>query len=234
MRWPGRSNAAEARAMTQRLLIVGAGGHAKVVIETTRAAGFVPVAAVDPHAQGDVLGVPVRGADADIARLWAAGEFDAAAVAVGDNALRQRLAAMIRRIGCPTPTIIHPRATVSPTAEIGDGVVIMAHAAVNASARIGRDGIVNTAAVVEHDCRLGEAVHAAPRSVMGGSCSFGSLTLFGIGAVARPGVKVGSRVVIGAGATVVRDIPDGWVAAGTPAKRIRPEQNAQERSRSSV
>jgi acetyltransferase-like isoleucine patch superfamily enzyme len=69
---------------------------------------------------------------------------------------------------------------------------------------------------------------------MGGSCSFGSLTLFGIGAVARPGVKVGSRVVIGAGATVVRDIPDGWVAAGTPAKRIRPEQNAQERSRSSV
>ena len=209
--------------VTQRLLIVGAGGHAKVVIEAARAAGFAPVAVVDPQARGDVLGVPVRGTDEDVAILWASGEFDAAAVAIGDNQLRLRLAGTLRRIGCSTPAIVHPRATVSPTAEIYDGVVVMAHAVVNACARIGRDSIVNTAAIVEHDCALGEAVHAAPRSVMGGSCSFGSLTLFGIGAVARPGVKVGSRVVIGAGATVVSDIPDGWVVAGTPARRLCPE-----------
>ena len=205
---------------SKRLLIIGAGGHAKVVVEVAREAGFEPIAAVDPRARGEVLGVPVRGTDEDIATLWANREFDAAVVAIGDNRLRHVIANRLREIGCPIPAIVHPRATISPTARIGDGVVVMAGTVVNADATVGRDSILNTAAIVEHDCILDEAVHAAPRSVMGGSCSVGSLTLFGIGAVARPGIKIGANVVVGAGAAVVSDVPDGWVVAGTPARRI--------------
>lgn len=220
--------------MTRRLLIVGAGGHARVVIEAARAAGFDPVAAVDARVRGDVLGVPVRGTDDDVASLWASGEFDAVAVAIGDNRVRHCHATALRRMGCPTPAIVHPRALVSPTAEIGEGTTVMVNAVVNASAKIGRDCLVNTAAVVEHDCLLDHAVHVAPGSVMGGGCSIGSLTLFGIGAVARQGVRIGSGVTIGAGTVVVSDIPDGWVAVGTPARRRLPKQDVQERSRSSV
>lgn len=208
-------------AGSKRLLVVGAGGHAKVVVEVARAAGWTPVAAVDRAGIGEVLGVPIRGTDESIAPLWESGEIDAALVAIGDNNLRHRLATRVRALECPTPSIVHPSALISPSARIDNGTVIMAGAIINASASVGRDCIVNTAAVIEHDCILGEAVHAAPRSVMGGSCSVGRLTLFGIGATARPGVRIGSQVVVGAGAAIVSDIPDGWVVGGTPARRIR-------------
>lgn len=204
----------------RRLMILGAGGHAKVVIEVARAAGWEPVAALAPEKTGSVLGVPLRGGDDDAPALWRQGLVDAAAVAIGDNRLRRRLAKRLRGFGCPLPVLVHPAATISPTARLGEGTVVMAGAVVNADAVIGRDCIVNTGAVVEHDCVLGDGVHAAPRSVMGGSCRFGDLALFGIGASARPGVTVGEAAIVGAGAVVVRDIADAAVVGGAPARPI--------------
>lgn len=212
----------------KRLLIVGAGGHAKVVIEVARAAGWNPVAAVDPRGAGDVLGVPVCGTDDNIAALWASGMVDAAVIAIGDNRVRMALGRRVRTLGCPAVAIVHPDAALSPTAQIGDGVVVMAGAIINAATYIGTDCIINTAAVVEHDCILAEGVHAAPRSVMGGTCRLGRGTLFGIGATARPGVTIGAFATIAAGAVVVADVPDHAIVAGIPARPLRSSGSPRE------
>jgi UDP-perosamine 4-acetyltransferase len=199
-----------------RLFIVGGGGHAKVVIEVARSAGWDVVAVFDPGQTKEVLGVPVHGSDDDIKRFIQDTGVRTAAIAIGNNHLRRRLALKVRSLGCDTPVLLHERAWVSPTAWIGPGVVVMAGAIINADARIGEDAIVNTMAIVEHDCILGAAVHAAPRSVMGGTCIIGDATLFGIGATARPGIAVGKDTVIGAGCVVVADVGDSIVLVGNP------------------
>jgi UDP-perosamine 4-acetyltransferase len=209
----------------RRLLVIGAGGHAKVVIEVARAAGWTPVAALDPRRTSDVLGVPVQGTDDDIAAFWARGAVDGAVVAIGENRIRQALAHSVRGLGCPTVIIVHPAAVVAASARIGDGVVVMAGAIINADASIGRDCIINTAAIVEHDCILEEGVHAAPRSVMGGTCRLGRGTLFGIGATVRPGIAIGKGVMVGAGAVVVSDIADYTMVVGNPARPFTGPQN---------
>lgn len=202
----------------RRLMIVGAGGHAKVVIEVAQSAGWQVVAAFDPGPAKSVLGVPVVGGDAELETFWAAGKADAAIIAIGDNHLRQNLAEKVRALGCPTPHIAHATATISPSAQIGAGTVIMAGAVINAAASIGQDCIINTAAIIEHDCVVQNAVHAAPRSVMGGGCHLGARTLFGIGATARPGTVIGHDVVVGAGAVVVTNFDGGATVVGNPAR----------------
>lgn len=199
-----------------RLFVVGGGGHAKVVIEVARSAGWDVVAAFDPGGAGEVLGVPVFGSDDNIPAFVQDTGVHIATIAIGDNHLRRRLALKMRNLGCSTPILQHPRAWVSPSAMIEQGVVIMAGAVINAAARIGEDAIVNTMAIVEHDCILGTAVHAAPRSVMGGTCNIGDATLFGIGATARPGITIGKDTVIGAGCVVVSDIGDNIILIGNP------------------
>lgn len=202
----------------KRLLIVGAGGHAKVVIEVAQSAGWEPIALFDPGPTKTVLGLSVFGSDEDLAVFWNENGADAGIVAIGNNALRQKLAENLRKLGCPTPVLAHSTACISPNASIGEGTIIMAGAIINAEASVGRDCIVNTGAIVEHDCVLGNGVHVAPRSVMGGGCHLGDGTLFGIGAVARPSITIGRQTIIGAGATVVNNIPDSVTVVGNPAK----------------
>lgn len=202
----------------RNLLVIGAGGHAAVVIELARAAGLEPVLALDPGGRSDVLGVPVRGGDDLLEEILSEGLVDGGTVAIGSNALRRKLGVRLRALSCPMPPIVHPTAIISPTARIGDGTVVMAGVIINARAEVGEDCIINTAAVVEHDCVLGDGVHAAPRSVMGGNCRLGSRTLFGIGAVARPGTTIGANAVVGAGAVVISTIADGQTVVGNPAR----------------
>lgn len=204
----------------RRLFVVGGGGHAKVVIEVARSAGWDVVAVFDPGAADNVLGVPVRGDDKDIAAFVKDTGVRMAAVAIGNNHLRRRLAVAVRDLGCETPAIVHRQAWVSPSSRIARGVVVMAGAVINASSRVGEDAIINTMAIVEHDCELGIAVHAAPRSVMGGTCRIGDGALFGIGATARPGVLVGKDAIVGAGCVVVSDIAVGTTLVGNPGKPL--------------
>lgn len=201
----------------RHLLVIGAGGHAAVVIEVARAAGWTPLLALDPGAQTEVLGVPVRGGDDLIEEVLAEGLIDAGTVAIGSNTLRRKLGEKLRSLGCDTPAIIHPTAVASSSAQIGAGTVVMAGAIINARACIGDDCIINTGAIIEHDCILEDGVHAAPRSVMGGTCRVGSGSLFGIGSSMRPGTTIGANVVVGAGSVVVTSIADGITVVGNPA-----------------
>ncbi|WP_168073077.1 acetyltransferase [Caulobacter sp. SSI4214] len=200
------------------VVIIGGGGHAKVVIESLRASGQTVAAIVDadptPRA---VLGVPVVGDDAKLAELKGRG-LSKLFVAIGDNRLRQILGRKGCDMGFSLVNAIHPSAVISPTATIGEGVAIMAGVAINADSRVGDLAIVNTGAVVDHDCVLGAACHLGPASALAGTVTMGERAFLGVGARAIPGVSIGTDTIVGAGGVVARDLPDGVLAIGVPAK----------------
>jgi UDP-perosamine 4-acetyltransferase len=209
----------------QRVLIIGAGGHAKVVIDVLRSANWSPYGLLDPHPhRPTVLEVPVLGSDEVAATLFEQGIRNAI-VAIGENALRHRLGRALQDIGYSVVTAIHATATISPSATLGVGVVVMPHAVVNAEVRVGDFAIINTGAVIEHDCVLGEAVHIAPRAVLGGKVTIGDEVLFGVGAIARPLSRIGANAIVGAGAVVIGTILQNETVVGIPARPIGQRNN---------
>lgn len=205
----------------RHLLIIGAGGHAKVVIDVARAAGWVPVACFDPATVGDTCnGVPVVGGDDDVPRFLARGVRNAV-VALGSNSLRAKVGLNLMSLACSCPPIIHPSAIVSPTAEVGVGAVIMPQVVVNAESSIGQFAILNTSCVVEHDCVIGFAAHIAPRASMGGNVRIGELALLGVGAVVRPHASIGDYAIVGSGSVVIGDVRPSVTVVGAPARPYR-------------
>jgi sugar O-acyltransferase (sialic acid O-acetyltransferase NeuD family) len=198
------------------LAILGAGGHAKVVIATARAAGRTDLAcfddAVAAHGR-EVFGVRVAGPLAEILDDPAA----EAVLAIGDNAARKRLADRAR---CRFATLVHPSALVDASVALGAGTVVFAGVVIQPETRLGAHVIVNTGGSIDHDGRIGDYVHLAPGVRLAGTVEIGEGTLVGIGAAVIPGIRIGAWSVVGAGAAVVRDLPDRIVATGVPA-RIR-------------
>jgi len=211
---------------------LGAGGHAKVVIEALQChAAYDLVGLLDPDSRlqgGQVLGIPVLGDDSLLAGLVRQGirHFFVGVGAVGDMAPRRRLFEYGLRQGLSPVSVIHPRALVSPSAVLGSGITILAGAIVNAQARIGENVIVNTGAVVEHDCIVGDHVHIATGAKLASTVRVGDGTHIGIGASVRQCVCIGRDVTVGAGAVVVSDTADGVVVVGVPARVLRRKDRA--------
>jgi sugar O-acyltransferase (sialic acid O-acetyltransferase NeuD family) len=207
----------------ERILVFGAGGHAKVVAEIARALGRDVIAFLedgearegDPYF-GSVI-VSWRRFAADSAR-WGMLPI---ALAIGDNAARARALERLHELPRPVATLIHLSAVISPTAVIGEGTVVMPNAVVNADAMLGLGVIVNTGAVVEHDVQLGDFVHLSPNVALGGGVRVGARSHLGLGAMALPRVRIGVNVRVGAGAVVLSDVPDGATVVGVPARPIR-------------
>ena len=199
------------------LLLLGAGGHGRVVADIAAATGWVDVAFLDDRwpALSWNLAWPVLGAFADLAAR--AIERPTTLVTMGGNRSRLRTHRNLRERAYFIPTLIHPSAVVSPHATIGAGCVVMANAVINAGARIGEAVIVNTAATIDHDCRLADGVHVSPGAHLAGDVDIGEASWVGIGSAIREGVVIGADVVVAAGAAVIADIEDGLMAAGVPA-----------------
>jgi len=202
------------------ILIWGAGGHGKVVVEAAAAAGFEVAGFLDDDR--DMHGSTVAGHQV-IGGVEALGELASKGVslaipAVGDPDARKRLAELLTDAGLELATVVHPRASVSPTARLGEGTVVLAGAVVGPGSSVGRLGIINHNAVVDHDCEIAELVHIAPGSILAGDVRAGSRTLIGAGAVVLPGRSVGASCTVGAGAIVTRDVPGGSTAVGVPAR----------------
>jgi sugar O-acyltransferase (sialic acid O-acetyltransferase NeuD family) len=204
-----------------RIFVYGAGGHGKVVADILISksdsdfAGFV-----DDREElwgTKVIGFPVHG-DGQWLQQEALHFPIAIALGVGANQPRKLLAENCARWNIEVLTQIHPAATVSRTARIGQGTVVMAGAVINPDASVGAGVIVNTGAVIEHDVEIGDYAHVAPKAAMGGASHFGAFSHLGLGAVVLQCVHIGSHTIVGAGAVVVKNLPDGVVAFGVPAR----------------
>jgi sugar O-acyltransferase (sialic acid O-acetyltransferase NeuD family) len=196
------------------LAVIGAGGHAKVVIATARAAGHhdITVHDDDPARHGErLLDAPVVGTAAAVL----ADPTALAVLAIGDNATRLRLA---RGARCRFATIVHPGAHVEPSVVVGAGTVVFAGCTIQPDTRIGAHVIVNTGATIDHDCAIGDGVHVAPGTHLAGNVTLGEGVFLGIGTVVIPGRTIGAWTRVGAGAAVVHDLPGGVTAVGVPAR----------------
>ncbi|MBR0684141.1 hexapeptide transferase [Roseomonas eburnea] len=206
------------------ILVLGAGGHGKAVVDLLRAHGGWRLAGVVDAAPrvAAVLGVPVLGDESHLPELLRAG-IAAAHPAIGHNGLRLAAAARLRAAGFALPVLLHPAALLGHGVALAEGAVVMARATIGPEARIGRLVLVNTGALVEHDCELEEGAHIAPGAVLTGGVRIGAGAMIGAGAVVRPGVTVGAGAIIGAGAAVLSDVPAGATVAGVPATLLRSE-----------
>lgn len=197
------------------LFIVGAGGHAKVVLATALEAGYKVVGLLDEDSSkwgSELLGVPVLGP----LSLLKKREGYQAILAIGDNEARRRIDQEFKAIRWAA--LVHPRAYVHPSATLGEGTVVFAGAIVQPMARVGRHVIINTGVIVEHDCEIGDFSHLAPGVRLAGGVKVGDQCLLGIGATAVPLVKIGDGSIVGAGSVVVKDIPPRSLTYGVPAR----------------
>jgi len=203
---------------------LGAGGHAKVVIEILKLNGqYELIGFLDPkeELQGrSVLGVPALGSDEQLSVLRRRGihHFFVGLGSSSDTQPRRRLYECALTQGMKPVTAIHPSAVISPSAALGVGATVMASAVINTGAQLGDNVIVNTGAIVEHDCIIGNHVHIATGATLSGGVLVGDGTHVGVGAVVRQGIRIGVGVVIGAGAVVVKDVDDSQVVIGNPAR----------------
>ncbi len=197
--------------------VLGAGGHAKVVLSTLIAQGVPVMCALDdsPAKWGQyIYDVPILGP----IEIYL-DKIRKAIIAIGANSVRKQMAQRLSNV--EWISAIHPQAYVDKTAIIGGGTVVFAGAVVQPDAQIGEHAIINTSASVDHDCQIGSYVHIAPGVRLTGGVHIGEGALIGAGAVVLPELKVGEWSIIGAGAVVTRDIPPYSVAVGVPAKVIR-------------
>ena len=200
------------------LVLIGAGGHAKVVIDAAQCAGVDVAYVLDQDASKHgqlVLDIPIQlyTCELDLAQRYL--------VAIGSNVIRQKFFMELTGMDAKFSSVVHPNALVSQYAEIGIGSVVFANAVINPGAKVGTNVIINTGAVVEHDCHISDHVQVCPNATLAGTVSIGEATFIATGAVVIPNISIGKNSYIAAGAVVAKDVPDNVLVAGCPARIIK-------------
>jgi len=203
------------------LLILGAGGHGRVVADAASLLGFIKIAFLDDADIRPAIPNPFE----IIGKISHLENFSlhwkTAIVAIGNNEARLHYFQRLKEFGFDAPAVVHPTAVVSRHAQIGGGVFIAAGAIVNIGARIGNAAILNTGSTIDHDCVVGDGAHISPGANLAGSVSVGERAWVGIGASIREGMRVGTDSIVGAGSAVVSNVPDSATVVGTPAKVLK-------------
>ncbi len=209
----------------RNVLLLGGGGHACVVAEIARLAGFVPKGLLDdnvrPPASDEPISVPRLGSLSNDEALERVNELWWILSLGGLEHRRTLLDTIADRFPAAAgraATVVHPSAWVSPASTVGAGVLIGAGAVVNPCAFVADHVIVNTGAVVEHDVQVGTNAHIGPQAMLGGQVRIGTDVLVGGGAVVLPGITVGPGATVGAGAVVTKPVGEGQTVVGTPAR----------------
>ena len=219
---------------------IGAGGHAKILVELLEQSEKYELAGFTDAQQErwgtEFMGYPVLGGDEVLPELHAKG-IRAAFIGVGavsgaGTRLRQKLFLQAVDLGFEMPTLIDRRAAVSPSASIGAGSIVMAGAVLSADVRVGDNVVVYSGTLIEHDSVIENHVHMSPGVHLAGGVHIGEGTFIGIGASIIHGIRVGTWTTIGAGTVVLKDLPDNVVAVGVPARPVRQIPNVAPGDRS--
>lgn len=200
-------------------LVLGAGGHAKVVISCLKALGYTIIGVVDRDRQrvgARVSDVPIVGDD-DTVKSYSNREINLV-VGIGGLRPRRQVFARFSAAGYNFPSLVHPSAITADGVSLGDGAQVMAGVIVQPDVTIGRNALINTGASIDHDCHIGAHSHVAPGAVLCGGVTVGDGALIGCGARIIPGVTIGESSVVGAGAVVVRDVPAEATVVGVSAQ----------------
>jgi UDP-perosamine 4-acetyltransferase len=209
-------------AMTLPVIILGAGGHAKVLIDTLQKES-VPVIGITDLNQVKVgnmiLGVPVISGD-DALSAYAPENIRLVngLASVESTSQRTRVYETFKERGYRFASVIHPSAIIASDVHLGEGVQIMAGAVIQPGSHVGENTIVNTNATIEHDCRIGAHVHIAPGVTLSGNVCISDRVHLGLSATVVQGIRIGAAAVIAAGAVVVTDVPPGAKVMGVPAR----------------
>lgn len=192
------------------MYLYGASGHAKVIREILLAQGQSIAGFIDDNKEtNDFMGLPVEHSTEDKSPVI---------VSIGNNAIRQKV---VRQLHCDFGTAVHPSAVVSPSATIDEGTVVMPGALINAEAQIGKHSIINTGVSIDHECVVGDFVHISPHATLCGNVHVGDGSWICAGSTIIQGVSIGRWCTIAAGSVVKRNIPDGAIVAGNPARIIK-------------
>lgn len=193
------------------MYLYGASGHGKVIKEIIESQGKAVEGFLDDNPSvNELAGLTVKHSIESVNEVI---------VSIGINRTRKKV---VERLDCKfAEAVIHQQAVVSPTADLGEGSVVMAGAVINAEAHIGKHCIVNTGASIDHECQIGDYAHISPHATLCGNVSVGEGTWVGAGSTVIPGIKIGKWCQIGAGSVVVKDIPDGSLAYGNPCKVVK-------------
>lgn len=205
---------------TPPIIVLGGGGHARVILDVLLARGYNVVGFVDQNPdKPDMAGFSRLGGFGIIGTQFST-EETMLANGLGSVAVpvaRMEWYTQFRETGYRFMSCIHPGSIVSPSARLAHGVQVMAGAVIQPGAIVGENTLINTRASVDHDCRIGAHVHLAPGVTLSGEVMIGSRTHIGTGASVIQGVKIGKACTVGAGSVVIRDVPDGATVMGVPA-----------------
>ena len=206
--------------MRNRVFILGAGGHAKVIAEIIQLQGHTLSGFLDDSETligQELLGLPILGPIANLTRV----DFDGLVIGIGDNKNRYKIGGVFSEIEeAIWVEARHPSAVVSPDAQIGFGTMIVAGSIINIHTRIGSHCIVNTGATIDHDCVIHDYAHIGPGVHLAGSVTVGKGAFIATGANVIPGCTIGEWSIVGSGATVLSDVPPNTTVVGTPAQPL--------------
>ncbi len=207
----------------QSIFILGASGHARMVIEAAHSQPHYRVVAclaVEASPGEQLLGVPVYPESEALLKQYAR-QQRLGFVAIGDNRLRRKLSRRLSDLNICYPTIVSAHAYVSPSAKLNPGVVVMPGAIIGANTAVGTGAIVNTGCSIDHDGIIEEFAHIAPGCRLAGNVTVGAESLLGIGTIVIPQRSIGRAAVTGAGSVIIHHVPDGETWVGCPGAAIR-------------
>ena len=200
--------------MKNKMFLFGASGHAKVIVENLKSNHIAIDAIIDDNPKSEfILNIPVVNS-----KDFSFSDEMSFIIAIGDNAIRKRIVSQNQFKYLKS---FHSSSTISNTALIGEGTVIMPQVVINAEAKVGKHCILNSRSVIEHDCVLEDYVHISPNASLAGNVTVGEGSHIGIGSCVIQGIKIGKWTTIGAGAVIIKDVPDHAVVVGNPGKIIK-------------
>lgn len=207
----------------ERIVVFGASGHAKVVIDILERQGLYEIAFLvddDPGLKGTrFYGHDIVGGKQELLNIK--DQICGGIVAIGNNKARISVAKWLTDNQIDLVSAIHPSVQLGRGVTVAAGTVIMAGAIINSDSRIGRNSIVNTKASIDHDCTIGDGVHIAPGATLCGTVSVGDGTFVCAGVTIIPNLTIGRNALIGAGSTVIHDVYDHELVVGSPARSIK-------------